>query len=194
MLKWITRQLIPVIRFLGRLHAPWVMKGLVEDDFEMIEMLIRPGDVVLSRTHGFVSNLLIPGYWKHVGIMGEYDAVIEAIGKGVVDTDLAPFVYTKDELLILRPVFCDEQGAREAARVAEGYVGCKYDYAFSLGNKAFYCAELVYTAYSVAMKTMRAVFGFGPRERLGVLTVTADDFSEAHKWWAVIFDSRSFHG
>jgi hypothetical protein len=65
-------------------------------------------------------------------------------------------------------------------------LGAVYDYEFSLGNKAFYCAELCYVAYKTAYPGM----GFAPRERLGVLTVTADDFFQAKAFWKSVYDSR----
>ena len=184
-------KLIPLIRFLGKLQAPWVTKKITGYDYEEILSKIRPGDILLTRALGFFSNFLIPGYWKHVGVMCEGNYVVEALGDGVVKTYLADFVLSKDSVMVVRPTFCNEKIACEASREALNYVGANYDYEFELDNEAFYCSELAYQAYKVAAGE---AFGFELRERLGVKTVTADDFAEAVKWWAPIFDSRGNRG
>ena len=189
--RWLRLKLIPFFRFLGKLQMPWVKKHISGFDYEVIRGFIRPGDIFLTRTLGFASNLVIPGVWKHLGIMGEYNNIIEAIGEGVCTKDLAEFVLTKDEILVVRPKFCTESIAREVSQVALDYVGCKYDYEFSLGNKAFYCAELAYVVYA---SVLGSAFGFKPRKRLGVLTVTPDDFANAKNWWEIVYDSRIKNG
>lgn len=187
--QWIQRRLIPVTKFLGNLAAPWTVKQVTGKDYEAIKMIVQPGDIFLSRVYGHLSNVFIPGYWKHAAIMGPVGNVYEAIGKGVLATDLVSFLTSKDEVVLLRPTFCDPKQAAEAADHAGEALGAAYDYEFSLGNKAFYCAELVYVAYSKIFPPTQA-WGFRPRVRLGVETVTADDFYEAKKWWQPVFDSR----
>lgn len=181
------RELIPVSRFLGEIAAPWVTKEITGVQYAKIISKIRPGDVLVTRVYGHLSNVLIPGYWKHAAIVRPDGAgVIEAIGKGVLSTDLVSFCTSKDEVAVVRPTFGDAGMGSLAAATAAALLGAKYDYEFSLGNAAFYCAELVYVAY----RAVRSDLGFGPRARLGVLTVTADDFYEAHKWWTPVYDSR----
>lgn len=186
MFAWIKRQIIPVARFFGTLQAPWTVKKVTGDDHEKVKFLIQPGDVLLSRVLGHFSNYMIPGYWKHAAVAGPTGGVIEAVGAGVRHTSLIDFLLTKDEVVVLRPTFCTQEQAMQVAQKAGKLLGAEYDYEFSLGNKAFYCAELVYVAYRDAIEGM----AFEARERLGVLTVTADDFYEARKWWRPVFDSR----
>lgn len=187
MLNWLRRQAIPLVKFIGRVSAPWVVKQMTGVEYGKIHQLVSPGDILLTRVSGHLSNVLIPGYWKHAAIVAaDKESVIEAVGKGVCHTDLITFVTSKDEIVVLRPTFGTAAEGLAAARFAESKVGMPYDYDFTLGNRAFYCAELVYMAYR---KTFGA-FGFGPRERLGVKTVTADDFFEAQKYWRDFYDSR----
>jgi uncharacterized protein YycO len=158
MITWLRRQLVPAARFFGRVHAPWVVKQVTGEDYERVKLLIKPGDVFVTRSMGHVTNWVIPGYWKHAAMMGPHGSV-----------------------------FCGQKAALNAAKAAEVWLGAQYDYEFSLGNKAFYCAELVYVAYRTVEPQ---VFGFEPRERLGVLTVTADDLYLAEKWFQKVYDSR----
>ena len=186
MIDWLQRKLIPVTRYFGNLAAPWTVKGVTGEDYARVTTLIVPGDILVARAMGHFSNWMIPGYWKHAAIMGPHGTVIEAISSGVKETDLITFLTSKDEVAVVRPTFCGKWAANNAAESAEVWLGALYDYEFSLGNKAFYCAELCYVAYKTACPGM----GFAPRERLGVLTVTADDFFQAKAFWKSVYDSR----
>jgi len=185
--KWVIRQLIPLIRFLGKVHAPWITKKITSEDYDSIQSVMRPGDILTSKTEGYLTNILIPGYWKHSAIIGQDQRIVEAVGEGVREVDLFTFLCSKDEVALLRPTFCSDEEALLAFEAAEVLVGCPYDYEFSLGNKAFYCAELLYLSYKLIVPDK---FLFYPRERLGVKTITADDFFNAADWFQVLYDSR----
>lgn len=189
MIQWLQRKAIPITRYFGNLSAPWTVKQVTGEDYQRVKLLIQPGDILLARAMGHFSNWMIPGYWKHAGIMGAHGNVLEAISSGVRETDLVTFMTSKDAVAVVRPTFCDEGVNLAAAKAAEVWLGAAYDYEFSLGNRAFYCAELCYVAYKTVCPN---AMGFAPRERLGVLTVTADDFFEAKKWWKPVYDSRDY--
>jgi uncharacterized protein YycO len=187
MIQWFKRTMIPITRYLGNLKSPWTVKLVDGDDYEKIKMIVRPGDIFVTRTFGHLSTIMIPGYWKHAAIMGPRGWVLEAISAGVMETDLVSFLTSKDEVCIVRPTFCFPAVSLAAAKAADALLGAKYDYEFSLGNRAFYCAELVYVAY----KTVTPDIQFGPRDRLGLMTVTADDFFLAKTWFSPVYDSRT---
>jgi len=187
MIHWIRRKLIPITRYLGNLKTPWTIKMVDGMDYERARKILKPGDVFLTRTLGHLSTIMIPGYWKHAAIMGPKGDVLEAIGRGVISNDLVSFMLSKDEVVIVRALFASPEVCLAAAKEAESLVGAEYDYEFSLGNKAFYCAELVYVAFKDASPSM----AFTPRERLGIMTVTADDFFEAKKEFSLVYDSRT---
>lgn len=135
MIEWLVRQLIPIVRFFGTIRAPWSVKLIDGEDVERILGIVRPGDVFVTRCMGQFTNWIIPGYWKHAGIMGTDDHVLEAVGSGVVETDLISFLTSKDEVAIVRPTFCKKDIAFKAANAAHIWLGAQYDFEFSLGEQ-----------------------------------------------------------
>lgn len=176
----------PLSIFIGRCHAPWSKKKLRSRHVHFIQHL-PAGTVLLTKTYGELTNFLIPGALKHGAIYDGEGNVIEAVGAGVVHTDLIDFVMSKDELVVVRPLFCENDAMARAVQWAKGQIGQRYDYAFMSNNDAFYCFELTFAAYQEALG------GQSPwtlRETWGEPTVVADDFLKASKKWVVVFDSR----
>lgn len=73
--------------------------------------------------------------------------VIEAVGKGVVATNLVEFLTTKDEVKILEPKFTDSEGMSKAADMALKDLGLPYDFGFHPKDDSKYCFEVVADAY-----------------------------------------------
>jgi hypothetical protein len=76
--------------------------------------------------------------------------VIEAVGKGVVATNLVKFITTKDRLIVMQPKF-DLTTRRRAANLAVFSLGLPYDYGFNHDEKAKYCFEVVADSYESAI-------------------------------------------
>ena len=160
----------PVIRFIGRVHAPFTHKLVTGDHYLELRKIIKPGGVLLSRTRGELTNVLIPGYWKHAALALSRDHVIEAIGKGVATQSLPSFMLKKDYVAYYEPAFTGEDGMRGAAEKAKAWLGLPYDYHFYEGDEAFYCGELVVDAYAHTVER-------GPTSYHGVKIVGEKFFS-----------------
>lgn len=159
-------------------HPLWIEIAPVGNDVKGREMrkaleTVKPGDVVARRYRGVVSSWFIPGRFSHTGIYVGDGMVIHAVGSGVQKIDLIDFLAC-DGFAILRAKrgweiaegSCEAKGegkeetiAERAVRIAKGYVGYSYDYAFDIcedyGNaeevqkrtKSVYCHELVRSCY-----------------------------------------------
>jgi len=168
----------PLSLLISKIHSPYSRKLLHANHARSLLTWAQPGDIFLTRTRGELSNLFIPGKWTHGALFISKDlGVIEAALDGVRRTDIYDFVMTKDELILLRPIFCFEQDRRNAADWAVGQLGKKYDFSFSSSNNEFYCFELVSYAYINTMKNCP----WQLRERLGEPTIIGDDFIKASK-------------
>lgn len=145
--------MVPVSKFTGRAFDPFVTRwiDLAEAQAAKAE-LCRPGLVLVSRKRLELTNLFIPGHYKHAAIVSPVTGVVvEAVGIGVTDTTLDDFLADKDEVLALEPLFCDHPThMAEAAKWAYDQIGSSYNYSFSpyaQGVKSFWCSELCYEAY-----------------------------------------------
>lgn len=134
---------------------------VIHKDVRRGSAVARPGDIGLHRDEGFVSNLAIPGGFKHAWIFVHDNDCVEAISDGVVQRDcLAPML--TDYAVILRPVGTVKADVDKALARAETLVGCEYDANFNFPldqfdedykkylahlsagfHKAFSCTEVV---------------------------------------------------
>jgi hypothetical protein len=92
--------------------------------------LSQGGFVGLHRDSGYLSNLGIPGAFKHAWIHVGDNSIVEAISEGVVKRhELYPLL--TDYAVILRPVGVTGDQVAEAVRRANSIVGCEYDANFN---------------------------------------------------------------
>lgn len=155
------------------LHSPGLSPATVQND---IRPRLKPGDILLTRRDGYLSNTFLPGHWGHAALylgspaeiraLGEDPALekalteyrgrdkdgfpyaaIEAIGEGVRFSS-AEFAMEANSLAVLRPAVTPEQ-IRTAIRRAIELRGTPYDFSFDLGSQdKLICTELVYRAYA----------------------------------------------
>lgn len=135
-------------------------------DYKILEYELCPGDIILTRNRGYISNLFIPGFWTHVGIFignqkerniyltSRFDKtippnidLIEALSEGVVFSTLGKS-FKADNIAVLRP----EISKLEVEKVIEkalAQINKNYDFNFDLeSDSLIYCTELVYQSYS----------------------------------------------
>jgi uncharacterized protein YycO len=119
-------------------------------DLDNLKTLLKPGMILLTRKDFQLSNFFIEGYWTHSGIVISKEEVIEAIGRGVIISDLKDFCAKTDNFVILKPRFCSWPEMEEASRHAAELVGFPYSYDFNNSDSSFYCSKLILKAYGTA--------------------------------------------
>jgi len=86
----------------------------------------RPGDIGIHRDSGFLSNVAIPGAFKHAWVVIEDNDCVEAVAEGVLCRDnLAP-TYS-DYVIILRAIEVTKDETDESVARAMSLIGCEYD-------------------------------------------------------------------
>lgn len=194
--RFLLKVMVPITEWVGRQHLPFTVKRITGRDFFEIQKALLPGDVLCTKVLGALSNLLIPGEYKHAAIYVGNNRVIEALGRGVCITDLVSFCMSKDFIIVRRPLFCNSREAEIAVSYAHTAVGKPYDYlfVFDMGeNKAFYCSEVIWWSYEKALAgegrdhVDAFTSPFVPRKSLGIDTVTPDDIAKADKKWSTIW-------
>lgn len=122
-----------------------------------IQDLAQPGDIVLSFEYGRLTSILIKGFFDHAAIVSSKMNIVEAVGDNFVDNkniggvrevDFEEWLYKKDYVAVVRPVYAVGNIVnKEAAAACLYYLGKNYDYQFKIDNETIYCSELVYLSY-----------------------------------------------
>jgi len=144
----------PVQKLMQRLGAR--EKVITAFHVNQILSMVKPGDILLSYEAQRFTSVFIPGKWDHASIVTERLDVMEAVGDfyikgenkgGVRRVQLIEWLYKKDHVSLIRPLFEDPLINFKAGENANRYEGEGYDYSFSLNNETIYCSELVYLCY-----------------------------------------------
>lgn len=191
--QWILDTFYPFIVWMGKVHMPYSKKKVTANMVEDILKIIEPGHVLVSTTYGELSNLFIPGKFRHAAIYVGNGRVVEAIGIGVRNVSIYQFCMTKDLVVLLDNLEANHEQMQLVVTNAISCVGKPYDYDFwiphehsnSKVNEAFYCAELVWYCYKQACPNME----FKLRQVMGARTVIPDDFVNANKYWQKLWCS-----
>lgn len=186
--RWLLKTLVPLTRWFGSQHVPFTRKLITGLHYYDLRPRLKKGMVLLSRVEGEASNLVIPGFYTHAAIYVGGPWVVEAVGKGVVKTDLITFLLKKDYVMVRAPNFVSEVTMAAAADWATTQLGMPYDYELQSSMKAFYCSELVGAAYTEASDGQ---IPFTMRDTLGEPTITPQDIANAHKLWFTLWESSS---
>lgn len=181
----------PFLKVTGMAHVPPHYRSVTAVQVAVALGVILPGDVLVSHRNHELTNPLIPGYWKHAAVYIGDGRIVEAIGRGVLESSFKEFCTTKDDVLILRSKFCGQEEAGLASGFARSLLGKPYDYLVehdqSRGvNKAFYCSEVVWWSFDQVMLAEGKVSPFTPRKTLGVPTITPQDYPNATDKWGEV--------
>ena len=144
--------------------------------------VLKPGDIIVTRTNWLPTNLIIPGHYKHSVMYVGDEECIEAVLPVVHRLDLQELLGRISEYAVLRPTFADSSEMVKAVSKMNKLVGKPYDLYFEPGSKSFYCSEAIWFCYRRVVKN----WAFTPRERMGVQTVTPNDFYLAKQYFKLI--------
>ncbi len=171
-----TQSLVSML--VGHVRVPLHSAGFTPETVRAdIRPKLKPGDILLTRRDGYLSNAFLPGYWGHAAMyLGSVDeiralgddpalekalrgygsgkdrdgfgfAAVEAIGEGVRFSS-AEFALHANSLAVLRPKVDDEHTRTAILRALE-LRGVPYDFSFDLSSQdKIICTELVYRAYA----------------------------------------------
>ena len=189
MLQALIEKLKPLIKWIGKVHVPFSRKKITGKHYYLMRDMISPGCIFLTKTYGEMTNLINPGEMKHAAIYSGGEIikwVTEAVGAGVVSTDLVTFLTSKDEVIILDPLGEIREKRSQVAEFAATNIGLGYDFSFSFANKSKYCAELIYDCVKAVVPTanQKNVRVYGQE------FVRPDDFLNDTANWKVVYDSR----
>ena len=181
----------------GHIKAPG-SSPLVFDgkDKDQLLSLLEPGDIILTYSEGYMSNIFLPGIFKHgivyTGIREEWpqgdwaqieisDAqetliksnhnIIEAIAEGVVSGSMNTILDTKiNRLAVFRPNLTDDEKLN-ALNTVHSYLGNQYDFSFDFNDaETQVCTEVIYRGYNQIGE-----LDFKLSKRAGKLNMSAED-------------------
>ena len=134
---------------------------------------LKPGDIILTFSSGYLSNLILPGYFKHVlTYTGEQSTknkyikdirlkpeqqnlikpdhdIIEANSDGVRTTYIENYLNGyADRIIVFRPILNDDQ-IDSVMKNMYSFIGMDYDFDFDLDNgEKQTCSEIIYRSYN----------------------------------------------
>ena len=152
--------------------------------------VIRPGDIILTRTKWRPTNIIFPGKWTHALIAIGEDELVEATLPVVRSIWLVDVWASASEVKIVRPVFLSDTERSEAASIAAAMIGTPYDLEFNDDPSELYCSELIYAAMAAAggeavpeLRTME----------FGELSIKPDAFDDPSRFRPIISSNEAAH-
>ena len=173
--------------------SPLVFDG---NDKDQLLALLEPGDIILTYSEGYMSNIFLPGIFKHgiifTGIREEWDHedwakiqisddqrfmiksehnIIEAVAEGVVSGSLNTILETKiNRLAVFRSKFSDNEKLN-VLNTVHSYLGNQYDFTFDFNDaETQVCTEVIYRSYNQIGE-----IDFKLSKRAGKLNMSAED-------------------
>ena len=182
LLTWIMK--LP-IRLMSHIYIRFSKPRFNGGDFVKIQELIRPGDVILSKNLGELTNYFNPSPWPHGAMALSQTQIIEAASEGVDDDYLSNFVFKKDYIMVLRYAKMINDFRPMLLHVAKDKIGLKYDLEFEPDDDEYYCFELIAKCY----KEVFTSIVFEKKKILGGAFYTSDSFLNREDF-EIVYDSR----
>ncbi len=186
-----------VFTHVGHIKAPGIEPLIFsEDDKSQLLTLLQPGDIILTYSEGFMSNIFLPGIFKHgivytgrrenweksdwdnihitdhqKSLIQVNDNIIEAIAEGVVSGSLEEILDTKiNRLAVFRPSLSNQE-IMGVMQTIHSYLGNQYDFSFDFNDaESQVCTEVIYRGYNEIGNIQ-----FGLSKRAGTLNLSAED-------------------
>ena len=186
-----------VFTHVGHIKAPGIEPLIFsEDDKSQLLTLLQPGDIILTYSEGFMSNIFLPGIFKHgivyTGKRENWEKsdwakiqitdhkksliqlnhnIIEAIAEGVISGSLEEILDTKiNRLAVFRPSLSNQE-IMGVMQTIHSYLGNQYDFSFDFNDaESQVCTEVIYRGYNEIGNIQ-----FGLSKRAGTLNLSAED-------------------
>ena len=186
-----------VFTHVGHIKAPGIEPLIFsEDDKNQLLTLLQPGDIILTYSEGFMSNIFLPGIFKHgivytgrrenweksgwdnihitdhqKSLIQSNHNIIEAIAEGVVSGPLEEILDTKiNRLAVFRPSLSNQE-IMGVMQTIHSYLGNQYDFSFDFNDaESQVCTEVIYRGYNEIGNIQ-----FGLSKRAGTLNLSAED-------------------
>lgn len=189
MIKWLMKLIAPLIKLIGKIHAPWSHKQITGKHYYQMRQSLMPGCLILTNTYGELSNLINIGDWNHTAMYiggGDVKYIVDATGGGTQIRDLVSFLTALDEFCVLKAKKIPGQKLSIIIDSIKSKVGSKYDYNFGTGNDKYYCSELVYDCINGVCPEIDLSFTkIGDNK-----VIQPDHFYNDSNNWEVVYDSR----
>ena len=186
-----------VFTHVGHIKTPGIEPLIFsEDDKNQLLTLLQPGDIILTYSEGFMSNIFLPGIFKHgivytgrrenweksgwdnihitdhqKSLIQSNHNIIEAIAEGVVSGSLEEILDTKiNRLAVFRPSLLDQE-IIGVMQTIHSYLGNQYDFSFDFNDaESQVCTEVIYRGFNEIGNIQ-----FGLSKRAGTLNLSAED-------------------
>lgn len=172
----------PAVKIAAHMTLPIPAKCRLLTEKEKLAVLetALPGDIILTRTRGRLTNQLIPGgFFKHIAMFScNRGMIIEASPPVMQLITVEKFLENKDYFAHLRSNVVEKLDADIAAHILLGLQGTPYDYRFEPGVGMMYCSDAV--AWAFSQVTAKPVCT--PAMLLGVETYLPHHFWNDLRW------------
>jgi len=186
-----------VLTYGGHLKSP-ISNHLTFSDREKDTLIsiLQPGDIILTYSEGYMSNIFLPGIFKHgivfIGskngweendwrsidisleqrfLLKPGDDIIEAIAEGVVSNSLKKILEKEiNRLAVFRPDLSKSQ-VQDVLKTVHSYLGNSYDFSFDFNDaETQVCIEVIYRGYNQIGE-----LDFKLSKRAGKFNMSAED-------------------
>tara|TARA_B100001750_G_scaffold143519_1_gene114508 strand:+ start:63 stop:1538 length:1476 start_codon:yes stop_codon:yes gene_type:complete len=190
-----------VMTQVGDLKSPvYEALSFSQAEKEQVISQLKTGDIILTFSEGYLSNIFLPGVFTHsiiyVGTRNSWstkdwdalnltpaqrsmispeDDIIEALSEGVVSGTIDHILDSKiNRMVVFRPLLKPEE-MKSAIKEAHAYLGNEYDFSFDINDASKQiCTEIIYRAFN-GKNNIR----FDLVSRIGTMTLNADDIGKA---------------
>ena len=168
--RWVRRELCLLtskLKWQGFFHPMWLIYdpkpyGLDDPKLSAIMNILAEGDIIVTRSDGYFSTYMIPGFWVHGGVCTDFYHILipmitHSTAKGVSEDGALDF-FRADHAIVLRPK--DVTLARQAVVIAGEVEGAEYDFSFDFdSSEKFACTEFVMFCYAGVLKPRKSFWG-----------------------------------
>ncbi len=111
---------------------------------ERVRERMKPGDVLLSKSSGHLTNVLIGGTYSHAALVVGPNRIAEMTANGFDIVDVDKFCKQSTRICLQRLKNEDDNYGTLMSGKALEFTNAEYDLDFTLGVETLYCSELCY--------------------------------------------------